>query len=132
MRTIKFRVFDKVRKEMAFTRDINKDFDWAVRDFKDFDDNVNPYEDDQSELMQFTWLLDKNWKEIYEGDIVKRWEVVWLVEMLWHAWCVTSKDVWVTLNPFWHQTWWPNGDYHKMVEVIGNIYENPELLSDNK
>ena len=66
-------------------------------------------------LMQFTGLLDKNRKEIYEGDILsvgfQKGEVYWHEEYAMYI----GKDIGAS-----HE--WKGG------EIIGNIYENPELI----
>ena len=75
-------------------------------------------------LMQYTGLKDKNGKEIYEGDIIKtkifngkyeNAEVYWNV----NAWCIRTKKETTGLFV-------TKGEYG--VEIIGNIYENQELL----
>lgn len=91
------------------------------------DDNASPtwvlavaQMDNKIPLMQFTGLLDRNGKEIYEGDILeggspidgdpRRWTVKWYS---------------TNLNAGWDFGYMPAMNY---CEVIGNIHENPELL----
>ena len=77
------------------------------------------------ELMQFTGLLDKNGKEIYEGDIYHQGDpqITYIVEFRDAAFM--GKQVGNTSYA---------GLFHwqGLHEVIGNIYENPELLTSNK
>ena len=72
-------------------------------------------------LMQYTGRKDKNDVEIYEGDYVKThgWEGV--IEFSHTgAWVVAQGSFKELLHDFVHNKW--------PVEIIGNIYENPELL----
>jgi uncharacterized phage protein (TIGR01671 family) len=76
-------------------------------------------------LLQFTGLKDKNGKEIYEGDVVKclngsQGVFVWSNKLgMWRI------DTTQTIGGWSHPTEGFDGD---TLEVIGNIYENPELL----
>jgi len=67
-------------------------------------------------LMQYTWLKDKNWKEIYEGDILQDKDDRFYRE--------DNYDI-VSIPDF-HV--WSDQEHMETYEIIWNIYENPELL----
>ena len=71
-------------------------------------------------LMQFTGLKDKNGKEIYEGDIVKTDNEMPFIVKYDNTCCAF----------LWGNYYFEDRVEERQVEVIGNIYENPELLND--
>jgi uncharacterized phage protein (TIGR01671 family) len=73
-------------------------------------------------LMQYTGLKDRNGKEIYEGDFVKD-NIVGICTVVFDNGTFKLKEV---VNTVWLCA------SHEFEEVIGNIYENPELLTNNK
>jgi len=75
---------------------------------------------------QFTGLLDKRGKEIFEGDIVKTGTDK-LMEIGWRekfASFVIERDGWVYSHYF------GEAFYSEDCEVIGNIHDNPELIAN--
>lgn len=114
MRQIKFRAWDKRTNEM-FTDGLVVSKDGILCCFNG---------ENQCEIMQFTGLNDKNGKEIYEGDIV----------------VVKSENNKLIGRVFWEidryriaDKMWVNSIYRLNefdLKVIGNIYENPELLTN--
>jgi len=78
-------------------------------------------------VMQFTGLLDKNGKEIYEGDIIKGIEGC-LYEIIWDEKEYKTKGI-VSKCPYSLISHKGKLNYE---EVIGNIYENKELLETNE
>ncbi len=76
---------------------------------------------DVIDIMQYTGLKDKNGKEIYEGDIVK---YKWARKVLRGQVAWTGGGFWV-IGDLWALS------RMNEMKVIGNIYENSELLEAN-
>jgi uncharacterized phage protein (TIGR01671 family) len=75
-------------------------------------------------LTQFTGLHDKNDKEIYEGDLVRaQWGGVGQITVADGSFWMIFED---GASEEHCSSYWL---HHKGIEVIGNIYENPELLN---
>jgi uncharacterized phage protein (TIGR01671 family) len=84
-------------------------------------------------LMQFTGIVDKNGKDIYEGDILKVYDrEIRAVEFKNAFWQLELKEANVlggfgTPTESGHKPLYRYPENH--MEVIGNIYENPDLLT---
>lgn len=128
MQKIKFRCWDKNKKQMRAVRDICFDQYGTIDVYCECDDINEPAKGNDS-LMQFTGLLDRNGKEIYEGDIVE-----WKYLQTWHKnevrW--VGGEFVVTTSGFKDDLNEPQNLSLVSIlncEIIGNIYENPELLN---
>jgi len=76
---------------------------------------------------QYTGLKDKNRKEIYEGDVVDYLNKVWSVKwsgILARYTLVENKGIDMQFDAFY------NDKVTEQIEVIGNIYENPEGIKE--
>ena len=117
MRTIKYRYWNSNEKRMYF----QQSHGWT--------EFPNTLEKDDVYL-EFTGLLDRNGKEIYEEDIVRLpSEGNWLVG--WHervaAFGVISAKEKNAHKIYYFDNMW-GLEWRRNWEVIGNIYENSELL----
>ena len=117
----KFRAWIKNDKEMIDVDEIHW-FDGELDIIGDYITFVRKA--DEIELMQSTGLKDKNGKEIFEGDILKSNKYITSVFYERGAYCVKfsrTPNTTVTMNVI-------SFIEKYKTKVIGNIYENPELL----
>lgn len=115
MREIKFRAWNVATKTMV---DLKKITPLALD--IDTDGLFIPFSNGLL-LMQFTGLKDKTGKEIYEGDIVKLNDrFIDIVVFEASQFCTKEPQATNVLSE------WGG------IEVLGNIYENPELLAERK
>ena len=126
---VRFRAWDKETKTMNGMAEIYRNRNQEIE--------LHP-RDENIILMQSTGLVEKNGKEIFDGDIVRTTrflgradeiggfyeyekDYVGVVKVLEGSWVIDTGIVAVRL--------WSEIDES---EVLGNIYENPELLEDKE
>lgn len=78
-------------------------------------------------LMQYTGLKDKNGVEIYDGDIVKYIHIDYIDQntSVYRYFIVECESAAEGMYPFNNEYFSVYGDDY---EIIGNIYENPEMM----
>jgi len=111
-----FRVWEEVSKTMHY------DVDSILRN-----PSIIPSElfSDRDCMLKTMWnsnLIDKNGNDIYQGDIIKNERGDWGV--------VVIKDHCFETTVSENQSSLYTKEYYNNSEVIGNIYENPELLTN--
>ena len=136
MREIKFRAWDLINEEMVVSSELETS------------ELMDVFCSEDLEVMQYTGLKDKNGVEIYEGDVLialepdedscmgREFEYKGVVSYgntlrISHytpeyltSFCLISKSFYKEQSLLWDRRW--------IYEVIGNIYENPELLEEKE
>lgn len=111
---LKFRAWDKETKTMNGMAEIYRNRNQEI-ELRPRDENII--------LMQSTGLKDKNGKEIFEGDIVKCSGLLGTIELF--------KAMWICSFVRYNNNQ-KVGFFAQEIEVVGNIYENPELLEEKE
>ena len=107
-REIKFRAWDKSYKHW-YRASLRPD-GWTTHDT-----SINQTDGEVADWQQYTGLKDKNGKEIFEGDVLKC-PVAGINKIIYHDGAFGPHEA----------------DWDSDGEVLGNIYENPELLTQIK
>ena len=129
MREIKFRAWDKENKEMLEVQELDYEDSYDGKPMIRTTMYNDYFDEEDMILMQYTGLKDRNGVEIYEGDIIA---------------CMTNdgKELYKSIVKYGkfncsccngvYGWYFDGGDIrdceYDLCEVIGNIYENPDLL----
>ena len=106
LREIKFRVWDSISKAFHYWGNIQNN-------------NFNDFDLEHYTLLQFTGLKDINGRDIYEGDVCKYKNYKGVVSYEFRGYQCKPKN---------HNGLDVLSYREDLIEVIGNIYQNPELL----
>lgn len=111
---LKFRAWDKETQTMNGMAEIYRNKKQEIE--------LHP-RDENIILMQSTGFFDKNGKEIFEGDVVKCSGLLGIIKSFKAMWICSFVK---------YSNYQKVGFFDKEIEVVGNVYENWELVQEEK
>ncbi|MEH6944389.1 YopX family protein [Bacillus sp. JJ722] len=141
MNVIKVRAWDNVKNRMYYVgeeEDVVFSFDSNGIVATDITEDEEEFKTlHHLKYMQFTGLTDKNGNEIYEGDIDsdgRNLSVICYIEK-YGAYCAVPSDLYLhedyedkVTYEYGYDCYFHNATPERYLNIIGNIYENPELI----
>ena len=126
MRTIKFRAWDK--KDKVWIQEFHLTSYGKLLVWEDENESYSKPMFDII-LQQFTGLLDKNGKEIYEGDLIKH-DLWGITEIVWEHGMFRGSNYENSKNKKWNELIDVTLADHQLqrCRIIGNVFENKNLL----
>ena len=120
MREIKFRAWDTQGKTML---------SWGRFDLYGMDGLYGTPWKESCPLvfMQYTGLKDKNGEEIYEGDVIDYKDEGSVMESGVYQ-VVYKEGAFRPICELYHPAWPKEWSVEQTCKVLGNVYENPDLL----
>lgn len=136
-REIKYRAWLKAEKIMVTVEEINfydETFAYIFDNYAEVEQEWIEEDIQNVELLQYTGLKDKTGKDIYEGDIIRYFSEV----MSKKEWICSVEVIGATFAVRTGKKSYMDGSFlnrlskDEKLEIIGNIYENPNLLEESK
>lgn len=141
MRETKYRAYDKEAECFVYTDKPQDDyfFEFDRNELKAFrivehpgsiHEPPHPTSEELEPVQQYTGLKDKNGKEIYESDIIQYGETRYIVQYNFSRYMMYDPEF-PGVDSFGMPLIGPSFSRNKMkdIEIIGNIYESPEITA---
>lgn len=136
MREIKFRCWDTENKEMLDIQELDYRDSYNGQPMIRTTMYSDYYDTEDMILMQYTGLKDKNGKEIYEGDIIYCKKYIggnWIEDCIEKGYVnFNNGEFGLYRKQEYYQSLYKFKEYDYEFEVIGNMYDNPELLAEKE